>query len=67
VNVAIAFVVLVNDVEESSKLIDDLMNYCKENLPDYMLPEKIIFKESLPRTQRGKVDYRTLEKEAEKL
>lgn len=67
VNVAIAFVVLVNDVEESSNLIDDLMNYCKENLPDYMLPEKIIFKESLPRTQRGKVDYRALEKEAEKL
>ena len=34
---------------------------CKDNLPDYQIPEIIEFVDTLPRTERGKVDYRALE------
>ena len=39
---------------------------CNEALPEYMIPDEIIFREDLPRTDRGKVDYRALEREATK-
>ena len=39
---------------------------CNEALPEYMIPDEIIFREDLPRTDRGKVDYRALEREAAK-
>jgi len=41
------------------------MKLCEDNLPKYMIPEEIIYRTDLPRTARGKVDYRALEKEAE--
>lgn len=34
---------------------------CRENLPEYMVPEEISFVEEMPRTPRGKIDYRALE------
>ena len=38
-----------------------IMKVCKENLPDYQVPDVIEFVDELPRTPRGKVDYRALE------
>lgn len=63
--VPIAFVVL--DGSESQKdVLDQLKALCKELLPENAIPYEFRFVESLPLTPVGKVDYRTLEKIAEK-
>jgi amino acid adenylation domain-containing protein len=38
----------------------ELKRHCAEKLPAYMVPEKIEFRKSLPRTDNGKVDRRRL-------
>jgi acyl-coenzyme A synthetase/AMP-(fatty) acid ligase len=38
----------------------ELKRHCAEKLPAYMVPEKIEFRESLPRTDNGKIDRRRL-------
>ena len=54
----------MNDGYTSSKqLSQDIINKCKDILPEYMIPEVIEYRTDLPRTERGKVDYRALEKE----
>ncbi len=40
-----------------------LKQHCAEKLPAYMVPEKIVFRESLPRTDNGKIDRRRLQSE----
>ena len=37
---------------------------CRKELPDYMVPETVIFRDDLLRTSRGKIDYQELEKMA---
>ena len=37
-----------------------LKQHCAEKLPAYMVPEKIEFRDSLPRTDNGKIDRRRL-------
>ena len=38
---------------------------CFSVLPDYMVPEAVRYRDDLPRTPRGKIDYRALETEAQ--
>ena len=38
----------------------DLKVFCSRSLPAYMVPERFVFHERLPRNLRGKVDYATL-------
>lgn len=45
----------------------EIVDLCKQNLPEYMLPVEIEFRTDLPRTQRGKVDYRALEQETDNM
>ncbi len=40
-----------------------LKQHCAEKLPHYMVPEKVEFRDSLPRTDNGKVDRRRLQAE----
>ena len=40
------------------------MNLCKEKLPEYAQPIDFIIKERLPLTPIGKIDYKSLENEA---
>ena len=61
VNYPKAFVVLKEGVEENELTRESILNTCKAALPDYMVPEEIEFRTDLPRTARGKVDYRKLE------
>lgn len=58
-----AFVVLKEGIPQSDDVKQSIINGCKELLPDYMIPEEIEFRTDLPRTSRGKVDYRALEQE----
>ena len=59
--VAKAFIVLNKGYKENDKLIDELKELCKKNLPKYSLPVEYEFRKSLPRTIVGKVDFRKLQ------
>jgi amino acid adenylation domain-containing protein len=40
--------------------VTQLKHHCAEKLPAYMVPEKIQFRDALPRTDNGKIDRRRL-------
>ena len=61
-----AYVILNDGYRAEQKLTDTLLAHCKNELPEYMLPEEIMYRNEFPRTSRGKVDYRALEREAQK-
>lgn len=62
VQVAKAFIVLKKDVDKD-KAEKEIMELCQKNLARYMIPKKIEFRDSLPKTMVGKINYRMLEKE----
>ena len=53
-SVPIAFVVMNKDISSRKNTV---RNYCKQHLPTYLQPEKIIFVKELPTTNQGKMDY----------
>ena len=59
-----AYLVLNEGYEMTGQLKEEILKQCQEVLPDYMIPLEIAVRESLPRTERGKIDYRVLEKES---
>ena len=56
-----AFVVLREGFSKDDLTKERILETCRKELPDYMVPEEIVFVDDLPRTSRGKVDYRALE------
>ena len=40
---------------------DEILRYCRDNLPTYMVPETIRFMSALPRTSTGKIDRKAVE------
>lgn len=62
INYAKAFVVTNDKDADTGKISVEIRKLCKEQLPEYMIPEDIEFLTDLPRTERGKVDYQSLEK-----
>lgn len=58
-----AYVVLNEGYEMTERLKGEILENCHEVLPDYMIPEEIVVRDFLPRTERGKVDYRALQRE----
>lgn len=38
----------------------EVLSYCNKTLPPYMLPEKIVFHDALPKTPTGKTDRKSL-------
>lgn len=59
-----AFVVLKDGYVFSTQLETEITEVCREALPTYMIPTSIEFRNDLPRTDRGKVDFRKLEEMA---
>lgn len=57
-----AYIVLKDNVEKTSELKKEIREYCTKNLAKYMIPKEFVFKDALPKTMIGKVDYRALEK-----
>ena len=49
-------------IEESETTTNSILKDCRTKLPECMIPEEIEYRLELPRTERGKVDYRALEK-----
>ena len=63
VQVAKAFIVLKKGIEPNSSIEKEIKEYCEKNLAKYMIPKKFEFRESLPKTMVGKVNYKELENE----
>lgn len=63
VQVPKAFIVLKKGVEYNSEILKDIKEHCNRNLAKYMIPKEFVFRETLPKTIIGKVNYRELEKE----
>lgn len=58
-----AFVVLNNKDADKAAVKEKIMQCCKDNLSEFSLPHEFIFREELPVTNMGKVNYLALEKE----
>lgn len=58
-----AFVVLNSKDADKAAVKEKIMQCCKDNLSEFSLPHELIFKEELPVTNMGKVNYLALEKE----
>lgn len=58
-----AFVVLNNKDADKELVKSKIMECCKNNLAEYSLPHEIVFRDEIPVTNMGKVDYLSLEKE----
>lgn len=57
-----AFIVLKKGIEPTPEVTKELKDYCYKHLSKYMIPKKFEYRESLPKTLVGKIDYRKLEK-----
>lgn len=65
--VTCAHIVLKPEFASNADCLREEINaLCHENLPDYSCPFSFVFRDSLPLTAVGKVDYRSLEKEADR-
>lgn len=51
-----------NKIKEWKRIKEELIELCKEELPDYSQPADFIVEEELPLTVVGKVDYKKLER-----
>lgn len=58
-----AFVVLNSKDADTTLIKEKIVECCRKNLSEYSLPHEIIFRDSLPVTNMGKIDYLSLEKE----
>ena len=45
------------------KVRSEIKDYLEKNLAKYMIPKEYVFRETLPKTMIGKVDYKQLENE----
>lgn len=61
VNKGIACVVLNSNFQPNSDVKQSIIDYCKENLPEYMVPRDIMFMEEMPLTPAKKPDLKCME------
>ena len=64
-NVLVSFVTLKDKSVDKKKVVAELMNYAKSELPEHSVPVKIVVLDEMTLTQSGKIDYRALEQMAE--
>ncbi|MFT4825455.1 MAG: acyl-CoA ligase (AMP-forming) (exosortase A-associated) [Halioglobus sp.] len=65
-----AILVVAVAVEKSGHqedLRDQILAHCRKELPNFMLPQNLLLRESLPRNQNGKIDRRSLSIEFENI
>lgn len=56
-----AFIVLKSGILKNDDTKTAILEYCRKNISKYALPKEIEFRDNLPQTLIGKVDYRKLE------
>ncbi|MBQ8132728.1 MAG: acyl--CoA ligase [Bacilli bacterium] len=59
-----AYIVLKDGVQESAIVRREIKAYCEKELSKYMIPKEFVYRDSLPKTLVGKVDFKALEKES---
>ena len=64
INIPVVYVVCKPETGEREQITEQILALCRKELPDYMMPEAVRYRDDLPRTPRGKIDYRALETEA---
>ena len=64
--VPVAYVILNDDSISTENAKDILFNYCKEHISEYAQPYEFFIKKDFPLTSVGKIDYKSLENEANK-
>ena len=61
----IAHIVLANDYKgKEEEIIKEIEKVVASNLPDFNIPKKYVFRESVPITEMAKVDFKQLELES---
>ena len=63
VEVPKAYIVLKKGFYENNKIREEILDLCKKNLARYSIPKEFEFRNSLPKTIVGKVDFRELQEE----
>ena len=58
INFPVVFAVLKPGTWKEEQVTKEILALCGKELPEYMVPDKIVFWDDLPRTERGKIDYR---------
>ena len=58
-----AFVVVRGSRDPGSELASELVDFCRERLIKWSCPRDVEFRDALPMTRVGKVDYVALERE----
>lgn len=61
--IPIIFIVLEEEYKNSYTAKKNIMDYAKKNLSHYMIPKEYYYRDDLPKTMIGKVDFHKLEKE----
>lgn len=56
-----AVIVLKKGIESSSSVKNEIRRYCEENITKYAQPHEFEFRNMLPRTAVGKVDFKVLQ------
>ncbi len=64
--VAKAVIVLKKEYEPTYKIKEEIKKYCEEHIVKYAIPYEYEFRNSLPITKIGKINYRELQKSAKK-
>lgn len=62
----VAIVQPVNFNGDLDELRDRILKKCEENIAKYAMPQEIIFKEDIPRSVMGKIDFKALTAELDK-
>ena len=44
---------------------EHILEICRKKLPNYQIPVEIEFMSELPRTERGKIDYKVLDTDSD--
>ena len=58
-----AFIKLNKDIKPSDEVKNEILSYCKKHISKFSMPYDIEFRDDLPKTLVGKVNYRKLEEE----
>lgn len=62
-----AVVIVAQSNSPNDDTVDKIITACRTELPNYMIPHEIIWKESLPRNPNGKIDRKQLGSELQDL
>ena len=60
------FIIKNDDVKQQS-LKESILQVCRQHLPAYIIPQEVVLLPQLPKTGRGKTDYRALEQMAKQV